>query len=300
MKRVGVVVVVGVLVLNAIVYQHARAFTHFVATGQRPLVPEAMTAGDRMRTVLMGVTIPKPQNSHSPHDLALTFETHTIPLTATTGLETWYVPHPQPRGIVALFHSYAASKESLLLPARAFHHLGYATLLVDFRGSGGSSGTDTTLGVREADDVVAAVQYMERHWPLQPIVLFGVSMGSTAIMRAIAIHQVRPHAVILESPFDRLVQTTRHRFEAMSLPAFPAADLLLAWGSVQQDFNAFRHNPVEYASSVRCPTLLLYGARDPRVTEPETLAIFEALGGEKRLVRLPEAGHELLILSRCQ
>jgi uncharacterized protein len=198
------------------------------------------------------------------------------------------VPHVWPRGIVALFHSYATSRASLLHPARTFHDLGYAVMLVDFRGSGGSSGADTTLGVREAEDVAATVAYMQQHWPHPPIVLYGVSMGSAAIMRAIAFHAVQPAAVILESPFDRLTHTTRHRFEAMGLPAFPATDVLLLWGSVQQGFNAFDHNPVEYARSITCPVLLLYGAHDPRVTEAETQAIFEKLAGKKQLVRVPE------------
>lgn len=296
-KRLGAMIMVGILVLNALAFMHARALTRFAATGQHPLAPESMSPLHKMQAVITGVTIPKPQNYYSPRDLGLPFEVHTIPLAADTQLEAWYIPHPQARGIVALFHSYAASKESLLHPAQAFHDLGYATFLVDFRGSGGSSGTDTTLGVREAEDVAAAVQYIQHHWLQQPIVLFGVSMGSTAIMRAIALLGVQPAAVILESPFDRLIHTTRHRFAAMHLPTFPATELLLAWGSIQQGIDAFSHNPVEYAPSINCPSLLLYGAHDPRVTEAETQAIFKEVGGQKRLARIAEAGHELLLLS---
>src|SRR5581483_2053857 len=57
------------------------------------------------------------------------------------------------RPLIALFHGYGASKSSLLSAAEALHHLGYGTLLVDFYGSGGSSGSGTASGVKAADDV---------------------------------------------------------------------------------------------------------------------------------------------------
>jgi uncharacterized protein len=87
--------------------------------------------------------------------------------------------------------------------------------------------------MREAEDVAAAFAYARESWPDQPIVLYGVSMGSAAILRAVAHEDVRPAGLILEGAFDRLLTTTRHRFHAVGAPASPAAELLLLWGSVQ-------------------------------------------------------------------
>jgi uncharacterized protein len=70
------------------------------------------------------------------------------------------------------------------------------------------------LGVREASDVVLAVGYVQQKWSGRPILLYGASMGAVAVMRAIAQLGIKPTAVILESPFDRLLNTVRHRFEA--------------------------------------------------------------------------------------
>ncbi|NOK62221.1 MAG: alpha/beta fold hydrolase [Chloroflexi bacterium AL-W] len=77
--------------------------------------------------------------------------------------------------------------------------------------------------------------------------LYGVSMGSSAILRAVALHDLDPDVLILEGVFDRLTTTTRHRFAAFGVPVFPATELLLFWGSVQMGYNGFRHNPVGYA-----------------------------------------------------
>jgi hypothetical protein len=127
-------------------------------------------------------------------------------------LEAWSVAHPQPRGVVLLFHGYAASKQQVLLPAQALYEMGYSTFLVDFRGSGGSSGTTTTLGMREAEDVAAAVAYVRQMWPEQRIILYSTSMGSSAVLRAVAVEGVQPDAIIAEAPFDQLSNAVRARF----------------------------------------------------------------------------------------
>jgi uncharacterized protein len=69
------------------------------------------------------------------------------------------------------------------------------------------------------------------------------------------------------------------------------ANLLVFWGGVQNGFNAYSHQPVRYAVSIRCPTLLVYGEKDEKVSKNETDDIFRNLGGPKKLVTYPLAGH---------
>ena len=111
------------------------------------------------------------------------------------------------------------------------------------------------------------------------------------MMRAVAREGVSPAAVILESPFDRLLSTVRHRFEAMGIPAFAGAELIVFWGGVQQRINGFTHNPVEYARTIKQPTLLIHGERDTRVHLSEAKAIFHALAGRKQFVVFSGIGH---------
>jgi hypothetical protein len=197
-----------------------------------------------------------------------------------------------------MFHGFAASKASLLPAAEAFHELGYDALLVDFRGSGGSDGYATTIGYREADDVAAACDYARQQWPDSPLVLYGRSMGGAAVLRALAVGELRPAAVILECPFDRLLSTTKNRFRAVGLPSFPAAELLVFWGGVQHGYSGFDHNPVDYAAAVECPALFLHGERDVRVAPAEAREVFDRLGSKKTWALLEGAGHENLSVAR--
>jgi pimeloyl-ACP methyl ester carboxylesterase len=103
---------------------------------------------------------------------------------------------------------------------------------------------------------------------------------------------LKPKAIILECPFNRLLDTICNRFSAMGVPSFPCAPLLVFWGGVQQGYSGFEHNPMDYARSVRCRTLVLHGATDPRVTLEQASELFENIAGEKRFVTFPGVGHE--------
>ena len=117
-------------------------------------------------------------------------------------------------------------------------------------------------------------------------------MGAAAILRAVYAHAVQPDRIILEAVFDTLLNTVRHRFRAMEVPAFPSAELLVFWGGRQWGFDGFEHNPSAYAASVRCPVLLMHGARDPRVRLIEARRVFEAVPATKEFVTFEQSGHE--------
>jgi len=280
-------------VLNAWTFRHAWAMTHF-STGGRPstIRPEEMSVFGRAKVLLTGINLPRPVNEKSPADIELSFETHRVKTADGVELEAWHVPHPDPRAVVVMFHGYGSSKAKLLNEVRAFHDLGCAVVLVDFRGSGGSSGTATTLGVFEAADVASAFRLAASLDSNCPCVLSGRSMGSVAILRAIAREGVVPAGIIIECPFDRLLGTVEHRSTAMGLPSFPCAELLVFWGGVQHGMNGFAHNPVEYAARVDCPALVMHGQQDKRVSVSEVQAVCDALVGQKRLEIFPDVGHE--------
>lgn len=291
----ALIAVLIIIALNGLAFMHARAAMHFVPSGQTSNARDLISAPlpQKLQALIGGVRIPRPENRTTPADHNLLFTVQSIPLPDNEQLEAWHVPHPQPRGIVLMFPGYGGVKDGLLTPAAYLYQFGYSSLLIDFRGSGGSSRNDTTLGMREADDVTTAFRYAQQQWPEQPIILYGVSMGSAAILRAVALDRITPTALILEGPFDRLMTTVRHRFTAAGAPSFPAADLLVLWGSVQVGYNGFAHNPVDYAGSVTCPTLMLHGERDPWIMAEEIQAIAQQLRGPTQVMSVPNQGHAM-------
>ena len=78
----------------------------------------------------------------------------------------------------------------MLTQSEAFTNLGFNTLVIDFMGSGGSEGKQTTIGFYEAEQVKNALNYIRKQGE-KNIILYGTSMGSAAIMLSL-IHISEP------------------------------------------------------------------------------------------------------------
>ncbi len=290
-KLVAGVVALGFVLVNVLAARHAKAFLTYAPAAEAVVPPEQLSTSQKLGLLFTGVSVPRPVNASDPRSLGMPFETHRIEL-GTEWLELWHVPCEKPRGVAILFPGYSASKSSLLTEAIAFRDMGFDVLLVDFRGVGGSSGSETTLGVREAEDVRASVQFAEKRWPNRRVVLFGRSMGAAAVLRAVAHLDVKPVAIVIECPFDRMLNAVRNRFAALSVPSFPGAQLLVLWGGQRLGFDGFAHNPTEYAAHVNYPTLVLAGSIDTRATTHQVREVFDRLNGPKRIHIFEGVGHE--------
>ncbi|MEO8361103.1 MAG: alpha/beta fold hydrolase [Vicinamibacteria bacterium] len=291
----GAMAVASLIGVNILAYGHAWTMTHFVPGGVRTGGPESLTWLQKLSVVAMGVQIPKPRNEGTPLDRNMAFETWTVPVEEGITLEAWDIPNPKRRGFVVMFHGYADRKSSILAEAKGFLDEGWEPVLVDLRGSGGSSGNTTSIGFHEGRDERAAVRFVREKAPNETLVLWGVSMGGAAALRAVGELGAKVDAMIVEAPFATLRSAVVNRFTSLGVPSVGLVDLLIFWGGRQLDFDGSRFNPVEYAKDVRAPTLVLLGDQDNRVLMPEGRAIFEALAGEKQFETFPGLRHESLI-----
>ncbi|MBI5395241.1 MAG: alpha/beta fold hydrolase, partial [Verrucomicrobia bacterium] len=235
----------GAFLVNVVAFNHAKAMLHFTQHGLRTKNPEALSVWEKAKVLAIGVEIPRPQARSTPADFDMPFQERVIQCSNGIKLGAWYVPRENASSMAVLFHGYAADKSSLLAEAKALHEMGLSELMVDFRGSGTSSESYTSIGYYEAEDVAETLRYVGAHLPHTKLVLFGQSMGAAAVLRAIHQRRAAPDAVILDSVFDTMLQTVKNRFQSMGVPSFPSAELLVFWGGEQLGFNAFRHNPVD-------------------------------------------------------
>ncbi|MFI5142274.1 MAG: alpha/beta hydrolase [Bacteroidia bacterium] len=273
--------------INIVACFHAYKFTHFsnsatIKTKDGNKLPLTQKLG----AILFGINNPRPVNATVPQQ-----NFKTIKLKSNKEIECWLINSNTSIGTVILFHGYSGQKSSMLDKADVFLRLGYDVLLVDFMGSGGSEGNQTTIGFYEAQEVKTAFDYISQQGE-KNIILFGTSMGAVAIMKAQNDYALNATALIIECPFGTMLQTVQARFKSMHIPIFPMANLLVFWGGLQNNFNAFKHNPTEYAKNIKCPTLLLYGQQDDKVSKIEIDSIYKNLRGNKLLKTYPLAGHE--------
>jgi len=275
------------VLMNAVAIFHAYKFTHFADPQTlKTKNPQALSIAQKMQILFFGVSNPRPVSNTQP---ATDFK--KIKLKSNKEIECWSIKTANAKGTVILFHGYSGEKSSMLDKAAIFQKLGYNTFLVDFMGSGGSAGNQTTIGFMEAEEVKTCFDHLTAQGE-QNIYLFGTSMGAVAVMKAISDYQINPKGIIIECPFGSMYKTVCARFNTMKVPTFPMAGLLVFWGGIENGFWAFGHNPTAYAKKITCPALLLYGARDEKVSRQEADEIFTNLAGQKLLKTYPDAGHE--------
>jgi alpha-beta hydrolase superfamily lysophospholipase len=286
-KRLLISILLIFVLMNVVAYFHASKFTHFDPTAKaKTKDAKHLSFLEKIKTVVVGVSNPRPINKTMP---AHAYE--TIKLKSNKEIECWYIKADSSKGTVVICHGYSGQKGAMLDKADVFLSLGYSTLLVDFMGSGGSEGNQTTIGFYEAEEVKSVFDYLEKSGE-KNIILFGTSMGAVAIIKAQSEYGLNVKAIITECPFGTMLETVQSRFTTMNLPGFPMANLLVFWGGYQNDFDAFEHNPIDYAKNINCPALLLYGEKDVTVSRNEIDNIFENLKGKKELKLYPLAGHE--------
>jgi alpha-beta hydrolase superfamily lysophospholipase len=289
-RRIAGSFLVIFLLMNVVAYFHAWKFTHFSNTHEAKTKSGNLSVTGKLKAVFFGISNPRPENKAKPgHPY------ETIILESNKKIECWLINSDNAKGTVILFHGYGGEKSSMLRQADEFLNLGYNTLLVDFMGSGGSEGNQTTIGFKEAQEVRSCYDYVASKGE-KTIYLYGTSLGAAAILKSINDFALSPAGIIIECPFGSLYKTTCARFRAMGVPKFPMAGLLVFWGGVQNGFPAFSYKPEEYAKKVACPTLLLYGEKDEKVSRNEIDIIYSNLKGKKYLKAFLLAAHEDYLL----
>lgn len=138
----------------------------------------------------------------TPASIGLGFD----PLTLTTPdgetLDGWHVPATpgtRTRGLVIIFHGNAGNISHRLDYLRMFHDLGYASLIIDYRGYGRSSGRPSEEGSYMDADTTWRHATQALGYPAGRIVVFGESLGGAVATQLAAIRQ--PAALVLASTF---------------------------------------------------------------------------------------------------
>ena len=292
-KKIIRMLIILVVLIQLMAIFHAYRFTHFQTTHHGKTKLENMNSTlSRLAVLVFGVNNPRPENTTRP-----TMPFQTVFVGEERELETWMLNQESTRGTVIMFHGYGGNKSGMVEKGTFFAKNGYRVMLVDFMGSGGSKGNQTTIGYKEANQVTRCFHYI-RHYYEGDVFLMGNSMGAAAILRAIAVDTIQPDKIILESTFATLQTAVNARFRKMNLPTIPLSQILVFWGGIENGFWGFNHQPYRYAKKVHCPTLVIYGLEDERVTPHETDQILDNLKDE-RYLPLKETGHNVN-LSECK
>jgi hypothetical protein len=184
-------------------------------------------------------------------------------------LAAWHLPAPG--GTAALLCNGNAGNRADRLPLSAgLRRRGLGVLSLDYRGYGGNPGEPEEEGL--IADAAAGAAWLAACPGVERLVYFGESLGA-AVLVGLAVRRP-PAALVLRSPFTSLLDVARAH-----LPLVPAAVVDDRWPSIER------------IRSIEVPLLVLAGTADRVVPYEQSVRLFEAAPGPKRLVTFEGADH---------
>ncbi len=221
----------------------------------------------------------------TPFEFAVPFEpVEFAPARGDHLVHGWFLAHEETLRVIVLCPGYRGTKADLLGIGLHLWREGNNVLLFDYHGHGDGWGVPVTLGFRELNDVLGALDYVQRRVPGASIGVLGYSMGA-AVAIMVAARRAEVRAVVADSPFATHWGVVEYHFRRVTrLPGLPflfLADRLMAWRA------GYRFREVEPLRDVARiaprPLLLIHGLKDTTISPEDSRRLFEAAGEPKEL-----------------
>ena len=208
----------------------------------------------------------------------------------------WFIPGEKDKPVVILMHGHGGNRTAVLDRAETISRLGCPVLMVTARAHGDSGGNFNDIGWSARLDLQAACDWAKERLPDQPVVLFGVSMGAVASIYAASEFKYPWAGLILECPYQHLVDSAMWRRGEMYIPwgvshaAFAGvkilAPVILGAAATRSPLAAITHVPDNI------PILLLAGSKDRRAPVEDSEALASKAGERASVVVIEGADHE--------
>ena len=210
-------------------------------------------------------------------------------------LKAIYVPDPEARGTLLLFHGWRSHWKTDFICALSFYHaLGLNLLLVEQRAQNGSEGKYMTYGVREQRDAASWVECMSRKLGKEhPLFLGGLSMGAATVLMASDLEfSGNVRGVLADCGFTSpwaIIRKVAGRSKWIPLD-FSSA-LLNIFTRRFAGFDMKEKSTVDALSRTKLPVLLIHGLADSFVPPEMSRENYEACRSAKELVLVEGATH---------
>ena len=204
-------------------------------------------------------------------------------------LKGWYIPSvSQSRNTIIFVHGHGASRFEAARWFRSLRESGYNILAFDLRNHGDSSKSQTTMGINEAKDISSAIDYLESRFGSVNVGIFGVSMGASSSIIAMA-QDSRIRVGVFESGYSSLETQLHDHFEQQyeGLPK-QLVSLTFKIFQARTGLSVKRIRPEEAISTIKNrPVFILHCEGDMEVKIKHGKQLFKAANEPKRFWSTP-------------
>ena len=208
----------------------------------------------------------------------------------------WFfkAPTPEPAAVIVLCHGIWTGRRECLPLALRFRAAGYNVLCFDFRAHGLSDGRFTSVGHRETNDVLGAVEFVKQRPEVDAkrIGVIGFSMGGAAAIQAAA-RTTDIAALVADSSYADFLDAAKYSFHLVTrVPHFPMAPIAMSWAKLIVHVDPSQLRPVDVIGNIAPrPVFIAHGAADEIVPIRHAYTLFKAAGEPKELWTVEDAHH---------
>lgn len=201
-----------------------------------------------------------------------------------------------PKGVIVMAHGYKENRLQHNVPALALSQSlldeNYHVILFDFRNSGVSDKSLTTVGFHEKEDLISVVQYVKEFYPELPIGIIGFSMGAATALIA-AEEEPFIEAIVADSSFSDMGDYLSANLSVWSdLPDFPFTPIIMNTLPLLTGIDIDKVSPRESIKRIQAPIMLIHGDGDEAIPYQNSEEIMSNSTGESIFFWKPSgAGH---------
>lgn len=192
---------------------------------------------------------------------------------------------------VIIVHGYTNNALEMLDVAYNFYKKGYSILLIDQRAHGKSDGVYSTHGFYERKDMLSWIDYINKKKKTK-IILYGISMGGTVIMRTVG--ENLPDNVICAIEDCGFISNYDQFYNQLKYLKFlpkPIISSFNIFSSIFFGFNIYKFNPEEILMNGKIPFMFIHGSSDKLVPPKNAYDAYQLYKGKKKLLIIDEAKH---------
>ncbi len=221
---------------------------------------------------LISIHPPRYHDKDNPDNHDIKYKNVSFTTSDKIKIKGWLLKSEKAKGTVIVGHGYPFDKGNIL-PAALFLYPNYNLLYYDHRYFGESSGKITTVGIREVEDVKAAVKFTRKEFgQKEKIALYGFSLSASAMLMS----NLNVEAVIADSPYaslDLMVEQVYDIFGPLKYPFVKFTDILvkLFFGVSTKEVS-----PALAVKDSKTPILLIHGDKDSQIPVENSYVIKEA------------------------
>ncbi len=222
----------------------------------------------------------------SPDQYKLAYEAVEFLTADGVRLKGWFIPAVGVEsGCTIIFcHGWGANRGEMLRDTWFLAEKGFNLLYFDFRASGESKGSVSSVGYLETRDFDAAYEFLKTNRPqaAESVGVFGISMGGSVAVYA-AVKYPELVCLLAESTFLSYKKVVANwGWHRLKTPYFPLVALTMFFVRHKLGADPDPYSPLYNAGKIKIPVMFINGDHDDLVPLPEAEALFGLCPSEKK------------------